>query len=267
MILFDEGTYKMWYVGLDYAGNGRGNILYAFSDDGINWTHYNNNPVMMPGNYYSWDSQNVQPGAILKENGVFKMYYSGFSDVNSHWYIGLATSIDGINWRKYPNPIITPSNFWEYQMVASSIVKYNNLYFLYYTGRNWPYYAVGLASSTDGINFSKFSGNPILTSTSIWEINGVLDANVIEENSQLKMVYMNLNGSGFGIATSTDGYNWTKSSRNPLFTNQNTNNNWAFGKIAYPYWLKLNNETRIYYSGTFSYKDEHRIGMIRKVGN
>lgn len=267
VVLLDEGIYKMWYVGLDYAGSGRGNILYAFSNDGMNWTQYNNNPVMMPGNYYSWDSQNVQPGAVLKENGVFKMYYSGFSDVGSYWYIGLATSIDGINWEKYPNPILTPTNSWEFQMVSSSIIKYNNVYYLYYTGRNMPYYAVGVATSTDGINFYKYSGNPILTNTSNWEMNGVLDANVIQDDSQLKMVYMNSNGSGFGIATSTDGYNWTKSNNNPFVTNQNTSNNWASGKIAYPYWLKLNNETRIYYSGTSQYSDEHRIGFMRKSGN
>lgn len=264
VVLFDEGIYKMWYVGLDYAGSGRGNILYAFSNDGMNWTQYNNNPVMTPRNYYSWDNQNVQPGAVLKENGVYKMYYSGFSDVGSYWYIGLATSIDGINWEKYPNPILTPTNSWEFQMVPSSIIKYDNVYYLYYTGRNMPFYAVGVATSTDGINFNKYSGNPILTNTSIWEMNGVLDANVIQDDSRLKMVYMNSNGSGFGIATSTDGFNWTKSSSNPFFTNQNTSNNWASGKVAYPYWLKLNNETRIYYSGTSQYSDEHRIGFMRK---
>lgn len=267
VILFDEGIYKMWYVGLDFAGSGRGNILYAFSNDGINWTQYNNNPVLIPGNYYSWDSQNVQPGAVLKENGIYKMYYSGFSNVSSNWYIGLATSIDGINWEKYPNPILIPTSSWEFQMVSSSIIKYNGVYYLYYTGRNMPYYSVGVATSADGISFYKFSGNPILTNTDDWEMDGILDANVIEDNSQLKMVYMNSKGSGFGIATSSDGLNWRKSSSNPFVTNQNTSNNWAAGKIAYPYWLKLNNETRIYYSGTAQNRDEQRIGFMRKPGN
>ena len=79
----------------------------------------------------------------------------------------------------------------------------------------------------------------LLNNQQDWESNGVLYASVIEENSVLKMVYGNSNGSGFGLATSSDGLNWTKANNNPFFTNQNTSNNWASGKIAYPYWLNF----------------------------
>jgi hypothetical protein len=267
VVLYDEGVYKMWYVGLDYAGNGRGNILYAISNDGLNWIPYAGNPVITPGNYGNWDTQNVQPCAILKENGVYKLYYTGFSDAYGTWSIGLATSVNGINWEKHPNPILQTSSSWDYQLVASAIVKFNNSYYLYYTGRNMPYYSVGVAVSSDGINFIKYPGNPILTSTQQWEANGVVDGNVIIEGGLFKMAYGNSNGSGFGLATSSDGLNWTKANNNPFFTNQSTSNNWAAGKIAYPYWLKLPNELRIYYSGTATYSDEHRIGMMRKSGN
>ena len=266
VVLFDEGLYKMWYYGADYLGSGTGNILYAISNDGLNWNPYSGNPVMVPGIYGSWDSYNVQPCAVLKENGIFKMYYTGYSDVYGTWSIGLATSIDGINWEKYPSPILVPSNYWDYQLVASSIVKLNGSYYLYYTGRNMPNYLVGVAVSTDGINFTKYPGNPILSNTQQWEANGVLDANVFNDNGILRMVFMNSSASGFGIATSSDGLNWTKANNNPFFTNQNTSNNWASGKIAYPYWLKLPNETRIYYSGLIS-GIEFKIGMVRKFGN
>ena len=267
VVIYDEGIYKMWYMGSDFAGGGRGSVLYAVSQDGLTWTPFANNPVMKPEDYYVWDSQNVQPGAVIKEDGIYKMYYSGFSDSYGYWYIGLATSTDGITWEKYSNPILSPSSNWEYQMVASAIVKFNNVYYLYYTGRNLPTRAVGVATSIDGINFTKYSGNPILTNTKLWEEEGVLDASVIEENSQLKMVYMNSNGTGFGIATSTDGFNWTKANDNPFVTNQNTADNWASGKIAYPFWLKLSNETRIYYCGVTVYDDILRIGFMRKSNN
>lgn len=266
VVLFDEGIYKMWYFGADQLGSGTGNILYAISSDGLNWSHYSGNPVMIPGNYGEWDSYDVQPCAVIKENGIYKMYYTGFSDVYSTWSIGLATSVDGINWQKHPNPILQSSAYWEYQLVGSSIVKYNGSYYLYYTGRNMPYYSVGVATSSDGINFTKYPGNPILSNTQQWESNGVLDASVIIENGILKMVFMNSTASGFGIATSSDGLNWTKANNNPFFTNQNTSNNWASGQIAYPYILKLSNETRIYYSGLVS-GVEHKIGMLRKFGN
>ncbi len=155
---------------------------------------------------------------------------------------------------------------WEYQIGASSIIKKDGTYFLYYYGRNLPNYKIGVATSTDGINFYKYSGNPIISNTDSWELSGVLYASVFNENTLLKMVYGNSNGSAFGLATSSDGLNWTKANTNPFFTNQNTSNNWASGKIAYPYWLKLPNETRIYYSGLIS-GIEFKIGMVRKFGN
>lgn len=265
VVLFDEGVYKMWYFGADHLGSGTGNVLYAISNDGLNWNRYSGNPVMVPGNYGTWDSYNVQPCAVIKDNGLFKMYYTGYSDVYSTWSIGLATSSDGINWEKHPNPILVPSSNWEFQLVGSSVVKLNSSYYLYYTGRNMPYYSVGVAVSTDGINFTKYPGNPILTNSQGWEVDGVLDANVILDNGSLKMVFMNSTATGFGLATSSDGLNWTKANNNPFFTNNSTANNWASGKIAYPYWLKLPNETRIYYSGLIS-GIKFKIGMVRKFG-
>ncbi|MBK7501091.1 MAG: hypothetical protein IPI19_18960 [Ignavibacteriales bacterium] len=54
-------------------------------------------PGYFPGNVNSWDSKSVSPGAVLKENGIYKMYYCGYSDEYDNWYVGLATSVNGIN--------------------------------------------------------------------------------------------------------------------------------------------------------------------------
>ncbi|MDP2364054.1 MAG: hypothetical protein Q8M94_09825, partial [Ignavibacteria bacterium] len=100
-----------------------------------------------------------------------------------------------------------------------------------------------------------------------WELNGVLDGSVIMDNGTLKMVYMNSNASGFGIATSTDGLNWVKANSNPFFTNTNTANNWAHNDIAYPNFIKVNNEYRIYYSGIGDNSIIYKIGFMRKQVN
>lgn len=265
-IIFENGLYKMWYLGV--ASSATKYVLYAESNDGINWTRPINHPVLYPGDYGAWDSWAVHPGAVLQDDdGTYKMYYCGYADQYSHWHIGLATSTDGINWEKRTQPILYGTSGWEYQIGATSIIKKDGIYYLYYSGRDLPYYKIGVATSTDGINFTKFQGNPILTNEEYWESNGVANASVIEQNGSLKMVYMNSNASGFGLATSSDGLNWTKANNNPFFTNQNTSNNWAVGKIAYPCLLKLSNEMRIYYSGVAANMDEHRIGMMRKSGN
>ena len=58
------------------------------------------------------------------------MYYYGYSNQYDQWHIGLATSIDGINWIKYPQPIIYATSGWEYQIGSSSIIKKDGIYYL-----------------------------------------------------------------------------------------------------------------------------------------
>lgn len=265
VILYDEGIYKMWNHGLGYGGGGEAFILYSESIDGLNWTSTISNPVISPGNYNSWDSKHVSPGAVIKENGIYKMYYCGFSDEYNSWHVGYATSLDGIHWVKYPQPVLSGSFGWEYQIIVSSVIKKDSTYFLYYTGRDLPYCKIGVAISPDGINWTKYSGNPVLVNDKPWELDGVLDASVINLNGTLKMVYMNSGSSGFGFATSTNGLNWVKSQVNPFFTNENTSNGWASIKISYPTMVKVSNETRIYYSGYNFYSSDFKIGLVRKT--
>jgi hypothetical protein len=267
VIMYDEGIYKMWYHGLGYDGGGQAFILYSESTDGLNWTSTSSNPVISPGNYNSWDSKHVSAGAVIKENGIYKMYYCGFSDSYDNWHVGYATSLDGINWEKYPQPVLYGSYGWEYQIVVSSVIKKDSTYFLYYTGRDLPYYKIGVATSPDGINWTKYSGNPILVNDTPWELDGVLDASVINLNGTLKMAYMNSGSTGFGFATSMNGLNWSKSQGNPFFTNENTSNGWASVKISYPTMVKVANETKIYYSGYNYYNSEFKIGLVRKSEN
>ena len=264
-VLYDNGTYKMWYVGV--APSAHKNIMYAESEDGLVWNKPLTFPVLSPDNGSNWDNWAVFPGAIIKENGVYKMYFNGFNDQYSQWNIGLATSTDGINWTKYSDPILYGTSDWEYQLSATSIIKRDGVYYLYFDGRNLPVRKIGVAISTDGINFSKYEENPVLTNDQGWELVGVSSPTVIDEGDTLKMAYMNSDGSGLGMAFSTDGLHWTKDNNNPFFTGQNTYHSWAAGKVGYPHWIKLENEERIYYAGTTIYNDVLRIGVMRKTLN
>ncbi len=263
VVLLVDNQYKMWYMG--DAGSAVKYVLYAESNEGVNWKRPSNQPVLYPGTMGTWDSWAVHPGAIMKDGDIYRMYYTGFANQYGQWGIGLATSTDGINWEKYPDPVLYGTSGWEFQIGASSVIKYNGTYFLFYAGRNFPIYKIGLATSTDGINFTRYSGNPILTNTKSWEESGVAYPSVILENDQFKMIYMNSSGTGFGIAYSSDGMNWTKDNSNPFYTNQNTANGWAANKIAYPNYVKLSNEYRIYYSGIQYYSGYFRIGFMRKM--
>lgn len=263
-VIFDNNTFKMYYSG--HAGAGSSYMGYAESFDGINWNSPFQNPILSPGQQGSWDSHSTVVGSIIFEDGLYKLYYSGWSNNWGNWHIGLATSTDGLNWTKYSEPVLYGTSGWEFQIASASVIKYDNTYYLFYTGRNLPHLSIGLATSSDGVNWTRYSDNPILTYTEPWEMNGVYSPSVTIENNEFKMVYMNSEGTGFGFSYSSDGMNWNKDNSNPFFTRENTANGWADYKIAYPYLIKTENESRIYYTGISSQGGFFRIGFARKFG-
>jgi len=54
-----------------------------------------------------------------------------------------------------------------------------------------------------------------------------------------------------------------KDESNPFFTKDQTHNNWANYKIAYPNFIRINNHDRIYYTG-FSSSGPYKIGFVIK---
>jgi predicted GH43/DUF377 family glycosyl hydrolase len=88
--------WRMWYEAVP-AGN-QSYTAYATSPDGLAWTKYAGNPVMSPSE--AWEGNGStnhedSPTAVLKEDGLFKLWYHGISGTTRQ--IGYAESIDGIN--------------------------------------------------------------------------------------------------------------------------------------------------------------------------
>ena len=131
-ILFDNNIYKMWFTAV--SSDVKGYVFYATSVDGINWTRVSNSPVLSPSSGNKWDNKIVAAGAIIKDGGLYKMFYSGLSDSIGRYQIGLATSLDGINWIKNPNPILTGTSPWETNVGVTEVLKVDNVYYLYYHG-------------------------------------------------------------------------------------------------------------------------------------
>lgn len=268
VILYDSGLYKMWFNTM--AADEKHYISYATSSDGKNWTRYNNNPVLQPGYGNAWDNGGTTPVSVVKVDNLYKMYYIGCSIFTDRSSIGLATSEDGINWTKNPNPVLNGNiNSWDYSISDCDVVINQNTFYLFYSARDYysDQYKTGLATSNDGISFNKYNSNPILVQTQTWEEMSVFRPSVIYDENQFKMVYMNRHGDGmsFGMATSTDGKNWTKNTSNPFFGCQSTSNLWASAYVAYPCFRKIGNEYRIYYSGANIFNQQYgKIGFVSK---
>lgn len=247
-IIYDNGIYKMWYL-CTYSG-GHGNIWYAESPDGINWQNKFQTPVLDSGPYGSWDDLAVYPGAVIKNGSTYMLYYNGDTTSYGRLSMGLATSTDGINWEKHSSPVLMGDSISEYHLATESVLIVNGKFYLYYGAspvNNYDAFSINLAISSDGINWQKYEGNPVLKPTAGWEGIGVTYPSVIFDNNQFIMVYENSGRSKFGIAVSADGINWIKKSGNPVFSNNNTAN--QYYEIDYPFLIKTQNEYRIYYTG------------------
>ena len=77
-VILDGNTYKMWYGGFDGS---HARIHYATSTDGITWDKHG---VVVPlGVSGSSDSYHTHAPAVIKDNDIYKMWYSGFDGSHS----------------------------------------------------------------------------------------------------------------------------------------------------------------------------------------
>lgn len=172
----------------------------------------------------SWDKSQLFRPWVTFDGSSFAMWYGG-EDSSGTDRIGFATSKDGIAWTKYSgNPILQGSVGWEADSITDACVIYDNgQYKMWYTGQKYgatasqDIWQIGLATSPDGIHWTKYSGNPVLTPGSLgsWDDRRVWRPTVISTGSGYVMYYRGasvIEGSQAkaGVATSSDGIRWTK---------------------------------------------------------
>jgi predicted GH43/DUF377 family glycosyl hydrolase len=225
-VVLKEGptTYRLWYEAV--GSTGITSVGYATSTDGMTWTKQG--AVMSPGGATSWERDELSPNSILFEGGVYKLWYHGggyFMGGSGTRYgngrIGYATSPDGITWTKYAtNPVLdigSAGGFDDEQVAEPRVVKVAGGYRMYYTGRNAAAkrQSLGLATSTDGIAWTKDSRNPILDSTRWGDFWG--GAFFYESGVWLLWHADDSGGSSrINFKWSRDGIAWTDGTQNPV---------------------------------------------------
>lgn len=182
------------------------------------WARHPGNPILVQGPPGSWDQSGATFASVIRDEsaGEFRMYYHGFSG-NVH-QIGLATSVDGFHWTKYPgNPIVTPGpDAWDGWSVRVPMVwKEGETYHMIYTGVGL-HTQMGYATSSDGIVWTKYAGNPVFNDPT-WAHNATENWGVIKADGQ----YIAWYGAGMprrcGLAVSTDLLHWTPYQTAPIF--------------------------------------------------
>ena len=232
-VLYEQDTFRMFYAmgGADFKGR----IGYAYSTDGINWTKAG--AVVEPDSNSSWASFFLDTPEIIKDSSGYKLYF--FGDDNNDpvgGSFGVMTSTDLINWTPADSlPILTPGNpgDWDGLFIESPTVTFaNGTYYMLYSGIDTTWRVrIGLATSQDGIHWTKFAGNPILDvgSFNSWEGFAVATPTLINNNNNFEAWYCgtsiqdwldnnNIDTIKVGYATSTDGFNWQKYNNNPVLS-------------------------------------------------
>jgi hypothetical protein len=143
-------------------------------------------PVLYSGSSGEWDAGFIIPSSVMRlDDGSYRMYYSGGTEI-TNWqgfYTGMASSQDGINWKKYNDPstkehpfkesdpvlMTGGSGLWDDAYVwMANIGKNPDGYRMYYTGvhvkNDQEIMAIGYANSKDGIHWEKYQGNPVYRS-------------------------------------------------------------------------------------------------------
>jgi len=209
-VLWDAGVYKMWYFGCPPSYFCE--IGYATSQDGRNWTRYG--PVLGPS--LLQDSQIAGYPEVVKVGATYRMWYGGYN--GSNYRILAATSSDGATWTKLGVAIdLGPAGSQDaYYAVLPRVVFVGGQYMMWYTGLSHPQppnQAIMLATSTDGLNWTKLGVVLDHGAAGAPDSHGVSGGDVVFDGSMFRMIYdgqTNETSSTLLYAISTNGIEWQK---------------------------------------------------------
>ena len=221
-------------------------------DSGRVWVRFRSLP---PGDtviylYYG------NPDAASRSDGraTFELY-DGFEDYALGGPPGSYSYNHG-EWDRYAlNPILAegaPGSWDEHGVGFASFVQDTSEYKMYYAGlSNSGVYQIGLATSPDGVTWTKYAGNPVLTpGPANWDLALIRNPMVWKAGTNdYRMIYTGVDSGGVtqvGYATSNDGINWVKYANNPVFNDPN----WATNETENWGVIKVGNEFLMWYSST-----------------
>ena len=159
-----DGRLLMWYTG---QARKRSLIGMAVScDGGVTFRRFGREPVMIPE--LPWEKDSVMNPFVLKENGVYRMWYAAGETYEPN-ALGYAESSDGVNWKKSRiNPIFckgdTPCD--NSRVGGCEVLKRpDGSYIMFYIGYEDIHTArICAATSPDGITrWRRLDANPLVS--------------------------------------------------------------------------------------------------------
>lgn len=248
-VLKEGKGYKMWC-----SWRPKKSIALSESQDGFHWS----SPVVVlnPDKLSDWESDINRP-VVIKRKGLYHMWYTGQS--NDRSWIGYATSTDGRTWKRMSkDPVLSADEAWEKTSVMCPDVLWDEqdkIYKMWYSGgEQYEPDAIGYATSFDGLNWKKYTANPIFKNdpSHSWEQAKVTACQVIHQDNEYVMFYIgfhDINYAQIGIARSKNGIDhWQRNPHNPIIS---PGSGWDSSAVYKPYAIYDKEQDRwlLWYNG------------------
>jgi len=206
--LKQHGTYFLYYCGYPTIGwpTNPGQIGVATSTDAVTFKRPFTDPILKP-TPRGYDANGLYSPAVIFDNDQFVMVYAGHCYPNDKTpphvtpgiYILGATSKDGLNWTKRPEPVLAPSDKLESMIngvAEPALVKADNQYYLFFTANlgDDETRHIAIARSNSPFGPWQIRKDPVLTSSpDTFDKKGVMAPSVLIENGTLRMWYLTSN--------------------------------------------------------------------------
>ena len=228
-------------VGL-FACNNKKNIAKEeFPSELVAFSPYKNNPVFAGTDTDTWDKRIRERGYILLEDGVYKLWYTGYNrDLAKECFLGYATSTDGVNWERYSeNPIFADK--WTEDI---HVLKVDETYYMYAEGDND---VAHLLTSADGIQWEEQGNLTILTTKGDTLPAPYGTPTVWVEDGEWYLFY-EINDLAIWLAKSTDKINWVNVQDEPVL--EPGPDEYDMGAVATDQIIKYKEKYYMYYHAT-----------------
>jgi predicted GH43/DUF377 family glycosyl hydrolase len=223
------------------CNNPNKNSTQDFSPEMVSFEPYENNPVFSGSGEDTWDKQIRERGYIIKEDDVYKMWYSGYNGGDTTTkYLGYATSDDGINWERHSeNPVFDEK--WTEDMF---VIKNNGTYYMYAEGKND---IAHMLTSNDGIYWEE-QGDLVILETNGDTIPAPYGTPAVWIEDGKWHLFYERNDLGIWLATSVDKITWTNIQDEPVI--KMGPEKYDEGAVAANQIVKFRDRYFIYYHGS-----------------
>lgn len=196
-----------YHVQVNCQDKARTNL--SFPDALIHFVSYAQNPVFAGTGADTWDRKIRERGYILFENGVYRMWYTGYNNEESEMHLGYAISNDGITWKRYSDKPIYDSGWVE----DMCVIKVNGTYYMFAEGRGDIAHKL---TSADGIQW-KEAGNLDVRKTNGDPIDkGPYGTPTVWYENNTWYLFYERGDLGIWLATSRDAKVWTNVQDEPV---------------------------------------------------